>query len=177
MRHLDRHIATSLLVLTLLLASGCHSVTTGDPVTESNGATFVTLSTSVIGSMTPRAVSENDAAPLAGSGEGEVEVLNLWLAKEGWMQSVPDKTQAPIYQATFKITGVRQSSEERAYTVLLNGHKLSLHTLSLDKKTTIGLDQISSLMDERGFTMTGDVGLTANVKPDITEPHLSLIHI
>ncbi len=171
MRHLDRHIATSLLVLTLLLASGCHSVTTGDPVTESNGATFVTLSTSVIGSMTPRAVSENDAAPLAGSGEGEVEVLNLWLAKEGWMQSVPDKTQAPIYQATFKITGVRQPSEERAYTVLLNGHKLSLHTLSLDKKTTIGLDQISSLMDERGFTMTGDVGLTANVKPDITEPH------
>ena len=171
MRHLDRHIATSLLVLTLLLASGCHSVTTGDPVTESNGATFVTLSTSVIGSMTPRAVSENDAAPLAGSGEGEVEVLNLWLAKEGWMQSVPDKTQAPIYQATFKITGVRQPSEERAYAVLLNGHKLSLHTLSLDKKTTIGLDQISSLMDERGFTMTGDVGLTANVKPDITEPH------
>lgn len=171
MRYFDHHIATPLLALTLLLASGCHgNVSTREPATESTSSTMVTLSTSVIGTMTPRAVvSETDAAPLAGSGEGEVHVLNLWLAKEGWMQGVPDKTNAPIYQATFKVNGV-QNPEVRDYTILLNGHKLSLNTLSRSKQTTIGLDQISLLMDDKGFTMTGVVNLSADIKPDVVTP-------
>ena len=109
MRYFDHHIATPLLALTLLLASGCHgSVSTSEPAVESTSSTLITLSTSVIGTMTPRAVSETDAAPLAGSGEGDVEVLNLWLAKEGWMQATPDKSNAPTYQATFEINGVQK---------------------------------------------------------------------
>lgn len=171
MRYFDHHIATPLLALTLLLASGCHGdVSTREPATESTSSTMVTLRTSVIGSMTPRAVSETEAAPLAGSGEGEVHVFNLWLAKEGWMQATPDKTNAPIYQATFKVNGVQKPSEERDYTILLNGHKLSLNTLSRSEQTIIGLDQISLLMDENGFTMTGDVNLSAVIMPDVETP-------
>ena len=171
MRYFDHHIATPLLVLTLLLASGCHgNVSTSEPATESTSSTMVTLRTSVIGSMTPRAVSETDAVPLAGSGEGAVEVLNLWLAKEGWMQQVPEKTQEAVYQATFKITGVQAPSEVRDYTILLNGHKFSLNTLPRSKQTTIGIDQISLLMDEKGFTMTGAVNLSADIKPDVVTP-------
>lgn len=167
-RYFDHHIATPLLALTLLLASGCRSnVSTSEPAVESTSSTMVTLRTSVIGSMGTRAVSESNADPLAGSGEGAVEVLNLWLAKEGWMQQAPDKTHAPIYQATFKVNGVQKPSEVRDYTILLNGHKLSLNTLSRSKQTTIGLDQISLLMDDKGFTMTGDVDLKATVMPDI----------
>ena len=171
MRYITHHIPASLLALTLLLASGCHgNVSTSEPATESTSSTMVTLRTSVIGSMTPRAVTESNAEPLAGSGEGDVHVFNLWLAKEGWMQGVPDKTNAPIYQATFKVNGVQKPSEERDYTILLNGHTLPLNTLSRSEQTTIGLDQISLLMDDKGFTMTGDVALKATIKPDITEP-------
>lgn len=171
MRYFDHHIATPLLLLTLLLASGCHgNVSTSEPATESTSSTLITLSTSVIGSMTPRAVTENNAEPLAGSGEGEVHVLNLWLAKEGWMQATPDKTNAPIYQATFKVNGVQKPSEERDYTILLNGHTLPLNTLSRSEQTTIGLDQISLLMDEKGFTMTGDVNRSAVIMPDVVTP-------
>lgn len=171
MRYFDHHIATPLLALTLLLASGCHgSVSTSEPAAESTSSTMITLSTSVIGSMTPRAVSETDADPLAGSGEGEVEVLNLWLAKEGWMQATPDKTHAPIYQATFKVNGVQKHSETRDYTILLNGHTLPLNTLSRSEQTTISLDQISLLMDEKGFTMTGDVNRSAVIMPDVVTP-------
>ena len=171
MRYFDHHIATPLLALTLLLASGCHgNVSTREPATESTSSTMVTLRTSVIGSMTPRAVSETDAVPLAGSGEGAVEVLNLWLAKEGWMQQVPEKTQEAVYQATFKITGVQAPSEVRDYTILLNGHKFSLNTLPRSKQTTIGIDQISLLMDENGFTMTGAVNLSAVIMPDVVTP-------
>lgn len=169
-RYFDHHIATPLLALTLLLASGCRSnVSTSEPAVESTSSTMVTLRTSVIGSMGTRAVSETDAPPLAGSGEGEVEMLHLWLAKEGWMQAAPDKTAAPVYKATFKIMGV-QKPEVRDYTILLNGHTLPLLALSRSKQTTIGLDQISLLMDKKGFTMTGDVDLKANIKPDITDP-------
>lgn len=171
MRYLDYHIATPLLALTLLLASGCRSnVSTSEPAAESTSSTMVTLRTSVIGTMGTRAVSETDADPLAGSGEGEVEVLNLWLAKEGWMEGVPDKTNAPTYQATFKVNGVHKPSEVRDYTILLNGHKLYLNTISRSKLATIGLDQISLLMDPKGFTMTGVVDLKATVKPGITVP-------
>ena len=171
MRYFDHHIATPLLALTLLLASGCRSnVSTSEPATESTSSTMVTLRTSVIGTMSPRAVSESNADPLDGSGEGEVHVLNLWLAKEGWMQATPDKRNAPIYQATFKVNGVQNPSEERDYTILLNGHTLPLNTLSRNEQTTVGIDQISLLMDEKGFTMTGDVDLKATIKPDITEP-------
>ena len=170
-RYFDHHIATTLLALTLLLASGCRSnVSTSEPAVESTSSTMVTLRTSVIGSMGTRAVSESNADPLAGSGEGAVEVLNLWFAKEGWMQAAPDKTDAPVYKATFKIMGVQKPSEERDYTILLNGHTLPLLALSRSKQTTIGLDQISLLMDKKGFTMTGDVDLKANIKPDITDP-------
>ena len=171
MRYFDHHIATPLLLLTLLLASGCHgNVSTSEPAAESTSSTMVTLRTSVIGSMTPRAVTESNAEPLAGSGEGAVHMLNLWLAKEGWMQQAPDKTHAPVYQATFKVNGVQKPSEVRDYTILLNGHKLSLNTLSRSKQTTIGLDQISLLMDENGFTMTGAVNLSADIKPDVVTP-------
>lgn len=172
MRYFDHHIAIPLLALTLLLASGCHgNVSTREPATESTSSTMVTLRTSVIGTMTPRAdVSETDAAPLAGSGEGAVEVLNLWLAKEGWMQATPDKTSEAIYEATFEIKDVQQPSEVRDYTILLNGHKFSLNTLPRSKQTTIGIDQISLLMDEKGFTMTGAVNLSADIKPDVVTP-------
>ena len=171
MRYITHHIPASLLALTLLLASGCHgNVSTSEPAAESTSSTMVTLRTSVIGSMTPRAVTESNAGPLAESGEGEVHVFNLWLAKEGWMQGVPDKTNAPIYQATFKVNGVQNPAEERDYTILLNGHKLSLNTLSRSEETTIGLDQISLLMDDKGFTMTGAVNLSADIKPDVVTP-------
>ena len=171
MRYITHHIPASLLALTLLLASGCHgNVSTSEPATESTSSTMVTLRTSVIGSMTPRAVTESNAEPLAGSGEGDVHVFNLWLAKEGWMQGVPDKTNAPIYQATFKVNGVQKPSEERDYTILLNGHTLPLNTLSRSEQTTIGLDQISLLMDDKGFTMTGDVNLSAVIMPDVVTP-------
>lgn len=170
MRYLDYHIATPLLLLTLLLASGCRSnVSTSEPTTESTSSTMVTLRTSVIGTMGTRAVSETNADPLAGSGEGEVEVLNLWLAKEGWMESAPDKTHAPIYQATFKVNGV-QNPEVRDYTILLNGHKLDLPGISRQASTTIDISEIAKLTDAEGFTMTGNVDLKATIKPDITEP-------
>ena len=171
MRYFDHHIAIPLLALTLLLASGCHgNVSTSEPATESTSSTMVTLRTSVIGTMTSRAVTESNAEPLARSGEGEVHVFNLWLAKEGWMQGVPDKTNAPIYQATFKVNGVQKPSEERDYTILLNGHTLPLNTLSRSEQTTIGLDQISLLMDDKGFTMTGAVNLSAVIMPDVVTP-------
>lgn len=171
MRYFDHHIATPLLLLTLLLASGCRSnVTTSEPAEQSTSSTMVTLRTSVIGSMGTRAVSETDADPLAGSGEGAVEVLNLWLAKEGWMEGVPDKTNAPTYQATFKVNGVHEPSEVRDYTILLNGHTLPLLAISRSKQAIIGLDQISLLMDPKGFTMTGVVDLKATVKPGIEVP-------
>jgi len=171
MRYFDHHIATPLLLLTLLLASGCRSnVTSSEPATESTSSTMVTLRTSVIGSMGTRALSESNADPLDGSGEGEVHVLNLWLAKEGWMQATPDKRNAPIYQATFKVNGVQNPSEERDYTILLNGHTLPLNTLSRSEQTTIGLDQISLLMDDKGFTMTGDVNRSAVIMPDVVTP-------
>lgn len=170
MRYFDHHIVTPLLALTLLLASGCRSnVSTSEPATESTSSTMVTLRTSVIGSMGTRAVSENNADPLDGSGEGAVHMLNLWLAKEGWMQATPDTRNAPTYQATFKVNGV-QKSEKRDYTILLNGHTLPLNTLSRSEQTTIGLDQISLLMDENGFTMTGAVNLSAVIMPDVETP-------
>ena len=170
MRYFDHHIATPLLALTLLLASGCHgNVSTREPATESTSSTMVTLRTSVIGTMSPRALSESNADPLDGSGEGEVHVLNLWLAKEGWMQATPERN-APIYQATFKVNGVQNPSERRDYTILLNGHTLPLNTLSRSKDTTVGIDQISLLMDEKGFTMTGAVNLSADIKPDVVTP-------
>ncbi len=97
-------------------------------------------------------------------------MLNLWLAKEGWMQATPDTRNAPIYQATFKVNGVQNPSEKRDYTILLNGHTLPLNTLSRSEQTTIGLDQISLLMDEKGFTMTGAVNLSADIKPDVVTP-------
>lgn len=171
MRYFDHHIATPLLALTLLLASGCRSnVSTSEPATESTSSTMVTLRTSVIGTMSPRALSESNADPLDGSGEGEVHKLNLWLAKEGWMQATPDTRNAPIYQATFKVNGVQNPSERRDYTILLNGHTLPLNTLSRSEQTTIGIDQISLLMDEKGFTMTGAVNLSAVIKPDVVTP-------
>lgn len=171
MRYFDHHIATPLLLLTLLLASGCRSnVSTSEPTTESTSSTMVTLRTSVIGSMGTRAISETDADPLAESGEGAVEVLNLWLAKEGWMEAAPDKSHAPIYQATFKVNGVPKSSEVRDYTILLNGHKLPLLAILRSTQATIDLDQISLLMDPKGFTMTGDVDRKANIKPGIIVP-------
>lgn len=170
MRYITHHIPASLLALTLLLASGCRSnVSTSEPETESTSSTMVTLRTSVIGSMTPRAVTESNAEPLAGSGEGAVHVLNLWLAKEGWMQGVPDKTNAPIYQATFKVNGV-QNPEVRDYTILLNGHMLDLLGISRQASTTIDISEIAKLTDAEGFTMTGNVDLKATIKPDITEP-------
>lgn len=170
MRYITHHIPASLLALTLLLASGCRSnVSTSEPATESTTSTMVTLRTSVIGTMTPRAVSETDVAPLAGSGEGAVEVLNLWLAKEGWMEGVPDDTHAPIYQATFKVNGV-QNPEVRDYTILLNGHKLDLPGISRRASTMIDISEIAKLTDAEGFTMTGNVDLKATIKPDITEP-------
>lgn len=170
MRYFDHHIATPLLALTLLLASGCRSnVSTSEPATESTSSTMVTLRTSVIGSMGTRAVSESNADPLNGSGEGAVHMLNLWLAKEGWMQATPDTRNAPTYQATFKVNGV-QKSEKRDYTILLNGHTLPLNTLSRSEQTTIGLDQISLLMDEKGFTMTGDVNRSAVIMPNVVTP-------
>ena len=170
MRYFDHHIATPLLLLTLLLASGCRSnVSTSEPATESTSSTMVTLRTSVIGSMGTRAVSESNADPLNGSGEGAVHMLNLWLAKEGWMQATPDTRNAPTYQATFKVNGV-QKSEKRDYTILLNGHTLPLNTLSRSEQTTIGLDQISLLTDENGFTMTGAVNLSAVIMPDVVTP-------
>lgn len=170
MRYFDHHIATPLLALTLLLASGCRSnVSTSEPATESTSSTMVTLRTSVIGSMGTRAVTEDNADPLKGSGEGAVHMLNLWLAKEGWMQATPDTRNAPTYQATFKVNGV-QKSEKRDYTILLNGHTLPLNTLSRSEQTTIGLDQISLLMDEKGFTMTGDVNRSAVIMPDVVTP-------
>lgn len=171
MRYFDHHIATPLLLLTLLLASGCRSnVSTSEPATESTSSTMVTLRTSVIGSMGTRAVSEDNADPLNGSGEGAVHMLNLWLAKEGWMQATPDTRNAPTYQATFKVNGVQNTSERRDYTILLNGHTLPLNTLSRSEQTTIGLDQISLLMDEKGFTMTGAVNLSAVIMPDVVTP-------
>lgn len=170
MRYLDYHIATPLLLLTLLLASGCRSnVSTSEPAEQSTSSTMVTLRTSVIGSMGTRAVSESNADPLDGSGEGEVHVLNLWLAKEGWMKGDPDRTNPPIYQATFKVNGV-QNPEVRDYTILLNGHKLDLPGISRQASTMIDISEIAKLTDAEGFTMTGNVDLKATIKPDITEP-------
>ena len=170
MRYFDHHIANPLLALTLLLASGCHgSVSTSEPAEQSTSSTMVTLRTSVIGSMGTRAVSESNADPLDGSGEGEVHVLNLWLAKEGWMKGDPDRTNPPIYQATFKVNGV-QNPEVRDYTILLNGHKLDLPGISRQASTMIDISEIAKLTDAEGFTMTGNVDLKATIKPDITEP-------
>ncbi len=160
-----------LSLLALLFTVGCRgSVDSGGSSPLPSGTTNLTLRVLVQDNSGLRSVSENDADPLANSGEGKVGELCLWLEKSGWMRAIPDKNRAPEYRAVFEVRNVTAESEQRSYTLLINGQKFILPTIPLYATTTVGLDRLGDLTDSEGFVMTADMGLQGTIYSGVEQP-------
>ncbi len=160
------------LGLALVLPVGCRKTDRLLPTNEGDTSdkTRITLAVAVSEPSMRGTIDQRDQDPMPGTGEGKVSRMNLWMEKEGWKQTTPDATEAPVYKGTFEVSQVQKPSENRHYTILLNGHKLPLVTIPLQSDATVTLDQLGALIDPEGFTMTGNTGLTANVRPGIETP-------
>ena len=173
MRYITHHIPASLLALTLLLVSGCHSSLhrEADPI----GDTELTLSVTMLRNEAPRALLPEDQTLVPGAedtGEDKVAQMQIWLEGEG-----PRFDENPIslgagsrkYQGTFRLTSVEAESTRRL-SVMLTGAGIVPSADFLNPDHTCELSELDRLIRQSGFTMTAEAGLSANLKPGIKEP-------
>ena len=173
MRYITHNIPASLLALTLLLVSGCHSSLhrEADPI----GDTELTLTVTMLRNEAPRALLPEDQTLVPGAegtGEDDVAQMQIWLEGEG-----PRFDDNPIslgagsrkYQGTFRLTSVEAESTRRL-SVMLNGDGIVPSADFLNPDHTCELSELDRLIRQSGFTMTAEAGLSANLKPGIKEP-------
>lgn len=173
MRYITHHIPASLLALTLLLVSGCHSSLhrEADPI----GDTELTLSVTMLRNEAPRALLPEDQTLVPGAegtGEDKVAQMQIWLEGEG-----PRFDDNPIslgagsrkYQGTFRLTSVEAESTRRL-SVMLNGDGIVPSADFLNPDHTCELSELDRLIRPSGFTMTAEAAISANLKPGIKEP-------
>lgn len=111
-----------------------------------------------------RAVDQKDEDPMAGTGEGLVNMMNIHIDGLGWWSTKPTEAEG-VWSAKFTLPSPSQATDFD-YFVLLNGT-----TFTPPIPEVVGLDRLGELIDAKGFVMSSvRNGLKAKINPNVEEP-------